>query len=180
MATCSTDPAPSVPSSFRTTGCFPWLTVAQNVALALDNSSMTAAAKRTTVQSYIDLVRLTGFAGAYPHQLSGGMAQRAAIARALVSQPTVLLLDEPFGALDSITRGYMQDELLAIRQERQVTTLMVTHDVEEAVYLSDRIIVMQPNPGRIHRIVAIDLPQPRARGSAAFAAARSQVLQCLQ
>jgi sulfonate transport system ATP-binding protein len=159
---------------------FPWLTVAQNIALGLDNADLPASAKRALVQSHIELVRLTGFEAAYPHQLSGGMAQRAAIARALVAQPALLLLDEPFGALDSITRAYLQDELLRIRQGSQVTTLMVTHDVEEAVYLSDRVIVMQPNPGRVHRIVAVDLPHPRARGDADFLAARGRVLRCLQ
>jgi ABC-type nitrate/sulfonate/bicarbonate transport system ATPase subunit len=159
---------------------FPWLTVAQNIALGLDNAGLSARAKNARVQEHIGLVRLSGFADAYPHQLSGGMAQRAAIARALVAEPALLLLDEPFGALDSLTRGYLQDELLRIRGERQVTTLMVTHDVEEAVFLSDRVVIMQPNPGRVQRIVAVDVPQPRQREDAEIGLLKQKILNSLK
>ncbi len=159
---------------------FPWLTVAQNVELGLEASEPDRARRRARVGDYVELVGLAGFADAYPHQLSGGMAQRAAIARALVTEPKVLLLDEPLGALDSLTRAYLQDELLRIRRERAVTVLMVTHDVEEAVYLSDKIIVMEPRPGRICSIVAVDLPHPRDRARAPFIALKEQVLRQLK
>jgi sulfonate transport system ATP-binding protein len=140
---------------------FPWLTVAQNVALALDNTGLPKAEKASRVRDMIELVRLSGYENAHPHQLSGGMAQRAAIARALVSDPELLLLDEPLGALDSLTRAYLQTELLRIWRQNQVTTLMVTHDVDEAITLSDRIVVMAPRPGRIRHVLAVDLPRPR-------------------
>jgi len=158
---------------------FPWLTVEQNIALGLDASDAPAAARSRSVADHIDLVRLSGFERAYPHQLSGGMAQRAAIARALVNRPKILLLDEPLGALDSLTRAYLQDELLRIWRQESVTVLMVTHDVEEAVYLSDKIVVMEPRPGRIAGIVPIDLVHPRVRAAAGFIAYKERVLHLL-
>jgi ABC-type nitrate/sulfonate/bicarbonate transport system ATPase subunit len=158
---------------------FPWLTVEQNVALGIEASEPDRGKRRRRVADYIELVGLSGFARAYPHQLSGGMAQRAAIARALVTEPKVLLLDEPLGALDSLTRAYLQEELLRIWRERRVTVLMVTHDVEEAVYLSDKVIVLEPRPGRIRGIVDIDLPHPRDRASPTFVALKEQVVRRL-
>jgi sulfonate transport system ATP-binding protein len=158
---------------------FPWLTVEQNVALGIEASEPDRARRARRVKDYLDLVGLSGFEQAYPHQLSGGMAQRAAIARALVTEPKVLLLDEPLGALDSLTRAYLQEELLRIWRERQVTVLMVTHDVEEAVYLSDKVIVLEPRPGRIRGIVDVDLPRPRERGSPAFVALKERVVRRL-
>jgi sulfonate transport system ATP-binding protein len=158
---------------------FPWLTVEQNIALGLDASDAPAATRSRSVAEHIGLVRLAGFERAYPHQLSGGMAQRAAIARALVNRPKILLLDEPLGALDSLTRAYLQDELLRIWRQQSVTILMVTHDVEEAVYLSDKIVVMEPRPGRIAGIVPIDLEHPRQRAAAAFIAYKERVLRLL-
>jgi ABC-type nitrate/sulfonate/bicarbonate transport system ATPase subunit len=142
---------------------FPWLTVAQNVALGLENSPLSAQGKRSAVADHIALVGLQGFEHVYPHQLSGGMAQRAAIARGLVNQPSILLLDEPFGALDALTRGQMHRELQRIWQESKVTMLLVTHDVDEAVYLGDRVVVMQPRPGRIHEVIPVDVARPRDR-----------------
>lgn len=142
---------------------FPWLTLEQNVELALLNSGLPKARRAQIVSEHIALVNLSGFENAYPHQLSGGMAQRAAIARALVTEPKLLLLDEPLGALDALTRIHVQRELQRIWMRQGSTMLMVTHDVEEAVYLSDRVIIMAPNPGRIRRIVEIDLPHPRER-----------------
>jgi sulfonate transport system ATP-binding protein len=159
---------------------FPWLTVEQNVLLGLDASSLSPAQKQRAVREHIHLVGLDGFEKAYPGQLSGGMAQRAAIARGLVAQPQILLLDEPLGALDSLTRTYLQDELLRIWREEGTTMLMVTHDVEEAVYLSDRVVVLDPRPGRLRRVVEIDLPRPRQRGSSAFAAVKDAILQELR
>lgn len=155
---------------------FPWLTVEENVLLGLDASGQDPAKKLATVREHIQLVGLDGFENAYPSQLSGGMAQRAAIARGLVAKPRILLLDEPLGALDSLTRTHLQEELLRIWQQDKTTTIMVTHDVEESVYLADRVVVMDPRPGRIRTIIDIDLPRPRRRGSAEFAALKSKVL----
>jgi len=127
----------------------------------------------------IRLVGLEGFEKAYPHQLSGGMAQRAALARALVNHPKVLLLDEPFGALDAFTRMNMQDELLRIWQERGTTMIMVTHDVDEAIYLSDRIIVMSPRPAKIECIINVEMGRPRGRDLPDFLRLRARILQIL-
>ena len=156
---------------------FPWLTVSQNIALALINSKLSEGDKFRTVQSHIALVGLQGFEGAYPYQLSGGMSQRVAIARALVTRPEILLLDEPFGALDALTRAHLQQELQRIWQAEGITMILVTHDVEEAVFLGDRVVVMEPRPGRIHRIVPVDLPHPRDRASPEFARARDSVMR---
>jgi ABC-type nitrate/sulfonate/bicarbonate transport system ATPase subunit len=145
---------------------FPWLTVEQNVGLGLENSRLTAAQKRDAIAAHIELVGLSSFQSAYPHQLSGGMAQRAAIARGLVNQPKILLLDEPFGALDALTRSTLQHELQRIWQTERITMILVTHDVDEAVYLGDRVVVMQPRPGRIRKLLEVDVPRPRDRGDA--------------
>jgi sulfonate transport system ATP-binding protein len=155
---------------------FPWLTVEQNVSLGLLNAPGSQASKDKSVQEHISLVGLKGFEKAYPYQLSGGMSQRVAIARALVNRPEVLLLDEPFGALDALTRTHLQQELQRIWEAEGITAILVTHDVEEAIYLGDRVVVMQPRPGRIKRIVNVDLPRPRDRGSYAFAAIKNDVL----
>lgn len=140
---------------------FPWLTVAGNVALGLENADLSPGAKADAVRAQIDLVGLSAFATAYPHQLSGGMAQRCAIARALINRPRFLLLDEPFGALDALTRERLQEELARLWRHQRTTTVLVTHDVEEAVRLGDRVVVMRPRPGAIQTIVPIDLPHPR-------------------
>jgi sulfonate transport system ATP-binding protein len=155
---------------------FPWLTVEQNIAVGLKNAPLTPAQKRETVREHIALVGLQDFTESYPHQISGGMAQRVAIARGLVNRPSVLLLDEPFGALDALTRTRLQRELQNIWQQEKITMVHVTHDVDEAVYLGDRVVVMQPHPGRIRRIVDIDLPRPRNRSDAKFIALRDDVL----
>jgi nitrate ABC transporter ATP-binding subunit len=155
---------------------FPWLTVEQNILLGLAVLPLPVQEKLRIVADHIKLVGLAGFENAYPSQLSGGMAQRASIARGLVARPQILLLDEPLGALDALTRTYLQEELLRIWRQEKITTVMVTHDVEEAVFLSDRIVVMDPRPGRIRTIIDVDLPRPRERGSAEFAALKTAVL----
>ena len=127
----------------------------------------------------ISLVGLSGFEHALPHQLSGGMSQRAAIARALAPRPDILLLDEPFGALDSLTRTHLQGEFLRIRQRESITMLMVTHDVEEAVFLSDRVIVIDSRPGRIRRSIGVALDTPRRRADPAFVALKEEILELL-
>ncbi|MDN6860839.1 ABC transporter ATP-binding protein [Pseudomonas sp. CAN2814] len=155
---------------------FPWLSVEQNVALGLVNEPLSEAGKAARVADYLQLVGLTAFARAYPHQLSGGMAQRVAIARGLVASPRILLLDEPFGALDALTRQQLQEELLRIRQRERITTVLVTHDVEEALFLADRVVVMAPRPGRIKRIVTVPLAHPRERGGYDFLRQREALL----
>ncbi|KJJ97901.1 ABC transporter ATP-binding protein [Pseudomonas sp. 21] len=155
---------------------FPWLNVEQNVALGLVNEPLSESGKASKVADYLELVGLTAFARAYPHQLSGGMAQRVAIARGLVASPRILLLDEPFGALDALTRQQLQEELLRIRQRERITTVLVTHDVEEALFLADRVVVMAPRPGRIKRIVEVPLAHPRERGGYDFLRQREALL----
>jgi sulfonate transport system ATP-binding protein len=145
---------------------FPWLSVRDNVGLGLQNSTLSAAEKERAVRDHIALVGLEGFENAYPHQLSGGMAQRAAIARALVNRPSILLLDEPFGALDALTRSNLQQELRRIWQAEKISMVLVTHDVEEAVYLGDRVVVLEAGPGRIERIVNVPVAHPRDRADA--------------
>ncbi|WP_437678772.1 ABC transporter ATP-binding protein [Sorangium sp. So ce131] len=142
---------------------FPWLTIEENVALGLENSRWTAPERKKTIDEHLELVGLSSFKRAYPHQLSGGMAQRAAIARGLVNRPGILLLDEPFGALDALTRAKLQQELQRIWQKEGITMVLVTHDVEEAVFLGDRVVVLEPRPGRIKRVVPVNVPHPRSR-----------------
>ena len=157
---------------------FPWLTVEQNVGIGLlNNNKLSEEEKRSSVQEHLELVGLKDFARAYPSQISGGMSQRVAIARALVNRPEVLLLDEPFGALDAFTRSYLQEELQRIWEKEGITMILVTHDVEEAVYLGDRVVVMQPRPGRIKRIIDVPLARERKRNSPEFAALKDEVLR---
>lgn len=156
---------------------FPWLTVTQNIALGLVNEKLTQGERARRVHEFVQLVGLAGFESAYPHQLSGGMAQRVAIARGLVASPRILLLDEPFGALDALTRQQLQDELLAIRERSGITILLVTHDAEEATYLADRVMVLAPRPGRIKAVVEVDLPHPRLRTGVALHGLREKVLR---
>ncbi|MDY7066303.1 Aliphatic sulfonates import ATP-binding protein SsuB [Pseudomonas extremaustralis] len=156
---------------------FPWMTVSQNIALALKNHALSQAEKDRQVAEHIALVNLSGFENAYPHQLSGGMAQRAAIARALINKPKVLLLDEPLGALDALTRVHLQRELQRIWVQQRCTVIMVTHDIEEALYLGDRVIVMDAHPGRIKHQIQVDLPHPRDRSSSVLQGYKEQLLE---
>jgi sulfonate transport system ATP-binding protein len=156
-----TTPTPDVAMVFQEPRLMPWLTVRDNVRLAL--IGLPRDAQNARIDEALDKVGLADFAGALPRQLSGGMAQRAAIARALVRKPAVLLLDEPFSALDSFTRLKLQDHLAALWRDGGFTLILVTHDVEEAVILSDRVVVMRGQPGRIACEIAIDLPRPRVR-----------------
>lgn len=163
---------------FQDPTLFPWLNIYENVAFGLKRRGIYKE-KKNDVAEFIKLVGLEGFEKAYPHQLSGGMAQRASLARSLVNHPKVLLLDEPFGALDAFTRMNMQDELLRIWKERGTTMIMVTHDVDEAVYLSDRVFVMTPRPAKIAEIINIDIARPRGRNLKEFTDYRNRILQIL-
>ncbi|MGV6875188.1 ABC transporter ATP-binding protein [Pseudochelatococcus sp. B33] len=161
---------------FQEARLFPWLTVEQNVALGLENAPVDTRTKERLVREHLELVSLTDFAKAYPRQLSGGMAQRVAIARGIVNRPGLLLLDEPFGALDAFTRAHLQDELQHIWEHEHLTALLVTHDVDEAVLLGKRVVVMSPRPGRIARIVDIPLAYPRDRRSPGLIGFRNLIL----
>lgn len=153
----------------------PWLRVEQNVAFGLNGQDNSR--RETLVREHLELVRLAGFAKAFPHQLSGGMAQRVAIARALVNNPQLLLLDEPFGALDALTRIQLQQEILRIWEVERTTMILVTHDIDEAIFLGDRVVVMSSRPGTIRKIVPIDLPRPRDRSSYEFVQVRREIYQ---
>lgn len=156
----------------------PWLTVERNVGLGLEGKRNDHGNRTQIVQEHLELVGLKGYEKAYPGQLSGGMAQRAAIARALVNCPEILLLDEPLGALDALTRLYMQQELEKIWQrEKKVTMIMITHDVEEAVYLSDKVVIMSSRPGTIKKIIPVDLARPRDRAAYDFMKLKEEILE---
>ena len=146
---------------FQEFGLLPWRTVQNNIELGLELKGVTSGSRRDTSQRFIEMVGLAGFEGHYPHELSGGMKQRVGLARALATDPDVLLMDEPFAALDAQTRDIMQVELLRIWQEARKTVLFVTHQIEEAIYLSDRVMVMTKRPGHAKKIFRIDLPRPR-------------------
>ena len=161
---------------FQESRLLDWMSVSQNVGFPL--SGMSKAEKEGLVAEYVGLVGLSDFKNSYPRELSGGMAQRVSIARALVNQPEVLFMDEPFGALDYMTKINMQNELLRIRANNAMTVIFVTHDIDEAVYLSDKILVLSKNPGKIKKIILNDLQFPRDRNSEGFFRIRKQVYDC--
>jgi ABC-type nitrate/sulfonate/bicarbonate transport system ATPase subunit len=163
---------------FQDPNLFPWLSVRRNIQAGLVARGVLRR-YRPEVEEYLRLMGLESFAGLYPHQLSGGMAQRAALARALINHPKVLLLDEPLGALDQFTRMRMQDEVLRVWQARATTMVLVTHDIDEAIYMSDRIVIMTPRPGRIERVIEVDLARPRQRNSPRFLELRAEILEML-
>lgn len=152
---------------------FPWLTVEKNIGFVMNGKDPDTT--KGKIREVLELVGLEGFENAYPKELSGGMAQRVNIARALVNEPEILFLDEPFGALDALTRIQLQKELLGIRQKQRSTMLLVTHDIEEAVYLADRVIVLANRPAKILDIVEIDLPENRDRSSEVFQKIRTSI-----
>ena len=164
---------------FQEFALFPWRTVRRNIEFGLEIKGMPAAEREAISSRYIALVNLEGFESAHPHQLSGGMKQRVGIARALANDPAVLLMDEPFGALDAQTRNLMQKELLRIWSATRKTVLFVTHSVDEAVYLADRIVIMTARPGKVKELIPVNLPRPRERTSADFISIRGEVLEVL-
>lgn len=153
---------------------FPWLTVEQNVAADLNLKDPIV---RKKVDEMLEIVRLKGYEKAYPSEISGGMSQRVAIARALIRDPEILLLDEPFGALDAFTRGHLQDVLIDIWQQKNITMMLVTHDIDEAVYLGTDIAILRANPGQIKKLIHVNLSYPRSRTSSVYQLIRQQVLQ---
>ncbi len=175
-----TGPSPDRMLIFQEHALYPWRTVAQNVGLGLELAGVAKAERRERVSEVLAKVGLRGFEQYHPHQLSGGMRQRASIARALVVDPEVLLLDEPYGALDAMTRLTMQNELLRLWQGSGKTVLLITHDIDEALYLADRVFVMSHRPGQIIREVGLELDRPRSRSDARFAALREELLSALQ
>jgi NitT/TauT family transport system ATP-binding protein/sulfonate transport system ATP-binding protein len=161
---------------FQEPRLLPWLTVLGNVAFGLEVQGVQELEAKERARRYIRLVGLSEFESAWPRQLSGGMAQRVGIARALTVQPEILLLDEPLGALDAMTKITMQEELSRIWTEEQVTMVLVTHDLEEAIFLADRVLVLPKNKGAAIRLIDIDLPRPRDRNEARFVSFRQQLM----
>ncbi|MBN1455009.1 MAG: ABC transporter ATP-binding protein [Methanomicrobia archaeon] len=170
-------PSPDRGMVFQEFSLFPWRTVLKNVEFGLKIQGKRDI--KRTAERYIELVGLTGFEHSFPFQLSGGMKQRVAIARALATEPAILLMDEPFGSVDAQTRNLLQEELLEIWKRTKKTILFVTHSVDEAVYLADRVVVMSSRPGRILEVLAVDIERPRKRTSGEVNALREQLLMLL-
>lgn len=162
---------------FQNYGLLPWRTVLKNVELGLESKGIDKEERRKTALRYIKLVGLEKFADSYPRQLSGGMQQRVAIARGLAVDPDILFMDEPFGALDAITRMKLQDDILEICRSEKKTIIFVTHDIEEAVFLADRIVVMTPNPGKVKSVVRVPLSHYRDRTSGDFLSIRDKIFE---
>jgi NitT/TauT family transport system ATP-binding protein len=156
------EPGPDRGMVFQGYTLFPWLTIKKNVMFGLQMEGKSKGTAESEALQWIDLVGLTKFADAYPHQLSGGMKQRVAIARALANQPRILLMDEPFGALDAQTRFKMQTNLIDIWKNIDITVLFITHDLDEAIYLADRILVLKANPGEVQEVIEVSVPRPRS------------------
>ena len=173
-----TDPAPDRGMVFQRPTLFPWLTVEKNIGFSLKMQNKLKGNEQR-VDHMLDLIGLKNFKDDYPGQLSGGMAQRVALVRTLINEPPILLLDEPLGALDAFTRMNMQDEILSAWRGRNQLAVMVTHDVDEAIYMGTRVIVMEPSPGRIKADIPIKLDYPRNRSSAQFIEYRNQILEML-
>ncbi|MHC6202813.1 ABC transporter ATP-binding protein [Breznakiellaceae bacterium SP9] len=163
---------------FQDPTLFPWKNIYENIAYGL-RSRKVYREEKERIPEFIRLVGLEGFEKSYPHQLSGGMAQRASLARALVNNPKVLLLDEPLGALDAFTRMNMQDEILKIWERRGMTTVMVTHDVDEAIYMATRIVVMSARPAKIEQVIDVEIGRPRQRDDPDFLKLRTHILKIL-
>ena len=174
------EPSPRNVTIFQNYGQLPWRTVLKNVELGLEAKKVPKVQKREIAEKTLDLVGLSNFKNAYPNQLSGGMKQRVSIARALAVSPDIIFMDEPFGALDAITRMKLQDDILQIAREEKKTIIFVTHDIEEAVFLADRIVVMTPNPGKIKSIINVGLTSGnRDRTSDDFILLRDKVFEIL-
>ena len=172
-------PNPQLAMIFQEYSLYPWRTVVENIAFGLEIRGVPVQERSAIVKKYLEIVGLEGFENSYPYELSGGMRQRVAVARALAIDPSILLMDDPFGALDAQTRNMLQQELLKIWEKTKKTILFVTHSVDEAVFLAERIVVLTPRPGRICEIIPIDQPRPRNRTSAEFGQVRRHVLDLI-
>lgn len=179
-----TAPGPDRAIVFQSFGLFPWKTVMDNVAFPLQIRKMDKRQIEETCMRHLEMVGLQKFPDSYPHQLSGGMQQRVGLARALATDPDILLMDEPFGAIDAQTRELMQEELMRIWSRHRKTVMFITHDLDEAVYLADRIVVLTRGPGRVRAIIDVDMPRPRweydARGHSRFIEVRRQIWNMLR
>jgi len=173
-----TEPSAERGLVFQDPNLFPWLTVRRNIEAGLVARGVLRK-KRAEVEEFMRLVGLEAFANSFPHHLSGGMAQRVSLARALINHPRVLLLDEPLGALDAFTRMRMQDEVLRLWHTRGTTMLLVTHDIDEAIYMSDRIVILTQRPGKIEQVISNELNRPRDRSSPDFLRLRAGILETL-
>ena len=174
-----TSPSTKNVTIFQNYGLLPWRTVVKNVELGLEAQGIDKKTRREKALEYLRLVRLEDFANNFPRQLSGGMKQRVAIARALAVEPDIIFMDEPFGALDAITRMKLQDDILDICKNEKKTIIFVTHDIDEAVYLADRIVVMTPNPGKVKGVIPVPLHHFRDRTSGDFLLVRDKIFDLL-
>jgi len=172
-------PNPQLAMIFQEYSLYPWRTVVANIGFGLEIRKIPAEDRHSIVKKYVEIVGLEGFENSYPYELSGGMRQRVAVARALAVDPSILLMDEPFGALDAQTRNLLQHELLNIWEKTKKTVLFVTHSVDEAVFMADRIVVLTPRPGRICEVIPVQTTRPRDRTSVEFAKVRRYVLDLI-
>lgn len=175
-----TGPGPKVGMVFQEYSLFPWRSVLDNVAFGLEMRGVSKEERTRVASKFISLVGLSQFEKSFPYELSGGMRQRVAIARALTTDPDLLLMDEPFGALDAQTRNHMQCELLEIWENKKKTILFVTHSCDEAIFLSDRVVVLSPRPGRIRDIIPVTIPRPRVRTQSEFINLRGCILEMIE
>ncbi|MCJ2128153.1 ABC transporter ATP-binding protein [Methylobacterium sp. E-045] len=176
-------PGPDRTVIFQDYGLYPWMTVAENIGFGLSAKSVAKLERRQTIARLVEFVRLSGFEDRFPDELSGGMRQRVSLARALAPDPSVVLMDEPFAALDSITRDALQEELLRIWAVSHQTFVLITHNIEEAVFLADRVLVMSGRPGRVDTVVDVDLPRPRTnavRVDSRFVALKEEISRRLR
>jgi len=174
-----TGPGPDRGMVFQEYSLFPWRTVLKNITFSLELKKIPKSEREKIARDFLEVVGLSKFADSYPHELSGGMKQRVAIARALVNDPKVLLMDEPFGAVDAQTRNRLQHELLNIWEKKKKTVVFITHSVDEAVFLADKVVVFTARPGRIKEVINVDLPRPRERTSFEANAIREHLLATL-
>ncbi|MPN08887.1 Bicarbonate transport ATP-binding protein CmpC [bioreactor metagenome] len=173
------EPTRDIGMIFQQYSLLPWRTVEDNIVLGLEFRKESNAIKKEAAEKFLNIIGMGEFRNAYPFELSGGMQQRVAIARALANDPKVLLMDEPFGALDAHTRILMQRELLRIWRDNRKTILFVTHSVDEAIYLADKIIVMSSRPGTIKKVIDVDMPRPRDRSNVLYGAMSNEILNML-